>query len=75
MLKLAEEKNAYFLFGMKPSFLNGALYLISEAQKGQKPAVRTSGKRRGYQVFGLINTLRSEHGKLYNLIEKLGKDC
>jgi hypothetical protein len=55
ILKLAEEKNAYILFGDEASFPQWGSLSYTWAKKGQQPVVKTSGKRRGYKVFGLID--------------------
>ena len=55
ILKLAEEKNAYILFGDEASFPQWGSLSYTWAKKGQQPVVKTSGKRRGYKLFGLID--------------------
>jgi transposase len=55
ILKLAEKKNAYILFGDEASFPQWGSLSYTWAKKGQQPVVKTSGKRRGYKVFGLID--------------------
>jgi transposase len=55
ILKLAKKKNAYILFGDEASFPQWGSLSYTWAKKGQQPVVKTSGKRRGYKVFGLID--------------------
>ncbi len=55
ILKLAEQKNAYILFGDEASFPQWGSLSYTWAKRGQQPVVPTSGKRRGYKVFGLID--------------------
>jgi transposase len=54
ILKLAEEKNGYILFGEEASFPQWGSLSYTWA-RGQQPVVKTSGKRRAYKVFGLID--------------------
>ena len=53
--ELAEKKNAYILFGDEASFPQWGSLSYTWAKKGQQPVVKTSGNRRGYKVFGLID--------------------
>lgn len=55
ILKLAEKKNAYILFGDEASFPQWGSLTYTWAKKGQQPVVKTSGNRKGYKVFGLID--------------------
>ena len=55
ILKLAEKKNAYILFGDEASFPQWGSLTYTWAKRGQQPVVKTSGNRRGYKVFGLID--------------------
>lgn len=55
ILKLAEKMNAYILFGDEASFPQWGSLTYTWAKKGQQPVVKTSGNRRGYKVFGLID--------------------
>jgi len=55
ILQLAEEKNAYILFGDEASFPQWGSLTYTWAKRGQQPVVKTSGKRKGYKVFGLID--------------------
>jgi transposase len=52
---LAKEKNAYILFGDEASFPQWGSLTYTWAKKGHQPVVKTSGKRKGYKVFGLID--------------------
>lgn len=55
ILKLAQEKKAYILFGDEASFPQWGTLTYTWAPRGQQPVVKTSGKRKGYKVFGLID--------------------
>jgi len=54
LLKLARQKHAAILFGDECSFAQWGSLSYTWARRGQQPEVRTSGRRRGYKVFGLI---------------------
>ena len=54
ILKEAEKKGAYILFGDEASFPQWGSLSYTWARKGKQPTVKTSGLRRGYKVFGLI---------------------
>jgi len=55
IIALAKEKNAYLLFGDEASFPQWGTLSYTWARRGQQPTVETSGKRKGYKVFGLID--------------------
>ena len=55
IIKLAEKKNAYILFGDEASFPQWGSLTYTWAKKGQQPLVKTSGTRRAYKIFGLID--------------------
>jgi len=55
ILTLAREKNAYLLFGDEASFPQWGTLSYTWARKGHQPTIKTSGKRKGYKVFGLID--------------------
>lgn len=55
ILKLAKEKKAYLLFGDEASFPQWGTQTYTWAPRGQQPVVETSGKRKGYKVFGLVD--------------------
>jgi transposase len=55
VLKLAKEKNAYLLFGDEASFPQWGTLSYTWAKRGQQPTVKTSGKRKSYKVFGLVD--------------------
>jgi transposase len=55
ILKLARRKNAYLLFGDEASFPQWGTLTYTWARRGQQPTIETSGKRKGYKVFGLID--------------------
>ena len=53
--RLAQEKNAMVLFGDEASFAQWGTLSYTWSQKGHQPVVKTSGTRRAYKVFGLID--------------------
>lgn len=53
--RIAQEKQAMILFGDEASFAQWGSLSYTWAPKGQQPTVKTSGKRKGYKVFGLID--------------------
>jgi transposase len=55
ILRLAREKQALLLFGDEASFAQWGSLRYTWAPKGQQPTVKTSGKRKAYKVFGLID--------------------
>ncbi len=54
-LKLAKEKNSYILFGDEASFPQWGTLSYTWAKRGKQPVVKTSGLRKGYKIFGLID--------------------
>jgi transposase len=55
ILRLAAAKQALILFGDEASFAQWGSLSYTWALRGQQPTVSTSGKRKGYKVFGLID--------------------
>lgn len=55
ILRLAREKQALILFGDEASFAQWGSLSYTWARKGQQPTVKTSGKRKAYKVFGLLD--------------------
>jgi transposase len=55
MLRLATERQALLLFGDEASFPQWGTLSYTWARRGHQPMVKTSGKRKGYKVFGLID--------------------
>lgn len=55
MLRFAEDVDAHILFGDEASFPQWGTLNYTWARRGQQPIVKTSGKRKGYKVFGLID--------------------
>jgi transposase len=55
ILDLAKRRKAYLLFGDEASFPQWGTLSHTWAKKGQQPTIKTSGKRKGYKVFGLID--------------------
>jgi transposase len=56
MLRTAHTKKALLLFGDEASFPQWGTLTYTWARRGQQPTVKTSGKRKGYKVFGLIDS-------------------
>lgn len=63
ILKLAKKMGAYLLFGDEASFPQWGSLSYTWAPAGEQPVVKTSGSRRGYKVFGLIDYFT---GKLFH---------
>ena len=55
ILKRSKEKNAYILFGDECSFPQWGSLSYTWAKRGKQPTIQTSGNRKGYKVFGLID--------------------
>jgi len=55
ILRMASKLKAMVLFGDEASFAQWGSLSYTWAPKGQQPTVKTSGKRKGYKVFGLID--------------------
>ena len=55
ILRQARQTKALLLFGDEASFAQWGSLSYTLAPKGEQPEVRTSGKRKGYKVFGLID--------------------
>jgi transposase len=55
MLRLANAQQALLLFGDEASFPQWGTLTYTWARRGQQPQIKTSGKRQGYTVFGLID--------------------
>jgi transposase len=55
ILRQARQRKALLLFGDEASFAQWGSLSYTWAPKGKQPEVRTSGKRKGYKVFGLID--------------------
>jgi transposase len=62
ILKEARNKEAYLLFGDESSFPQWGSLNYTWARKGQQPVIKTSGSRKAYKVFGLIDYFS---GKLF----------
>jgi transposase len=54
-LRLAKQQNAYLLFGDEASLPQWGTLSYTWSRRGQQPEVKTSGKRKSYKVFGLID--------------------
>jgi transposase len=54
ILRRAHEQKALLLFGDEASFPQWGTLTYTWARRGQQPQVKTSGKRKGYKVFGVI---------------------
>jgi transposase len=57
ILDKARRQGALLLFGDEASFPQWGTLSYTWARRGQQPVVKTSGKRQGYKVFGLIDYL------------------
>src|SRR5919201_985850 len=55
ILRQAKQRKALLLFGVEASFAQWGSLSYTWAPKGQQPEVPTSGKRKAYKVFGLID--------------------
>jgi transposase len=55
IVRQARQKKALLLFGDEASFAQWGSLSYTWAPKGQQPEVPTSGKRKAYKVFGLID--------------------
>jgi transposase len=55
ILRLAKARKALLLFGDEASFPQWGTLTYTWARRGQQPRVKTSGKRKGYKIFGLID--------------------
>src|SRR6187200_1394709 len=55
ILRQAKQRKALLLFGDEASFAQWGSLSYSWALKGNQPEVPTSGKRKAYKVFGLID--------------------
>lgn len=55
ILKSANRRKGYILFGDEASFPQWGTLSYTWAKKGKQPIVKTSGNRRGYKIFGLID--------------------
>ena len=56
IFRLTAAKNALILFGDEASFAQWGSLSYTWSIKGQQPTVPTSGKRKAYKVFGLIDS-------------------
>jgi transposase len=54
ILKQAEEKKAVILFGDEVSFAQWGSLSRTWAPRGKQPKIKTTGKRKGMKVFGVI---------------------
>jgi len=54
ILKAAKRQKAWVLFGDEASFPQWGSLSYTWARQGEQPQVKTSGKRKAYKVFGLI---------------------
>ncbi len=55
ILRKAKQRHALLLFGDEAGFPQWGSLSYTWALKGQQPVVKTSGKRKAYKVFGLID--------------------
>jgi transposase len=64
ILREAQRRQAWLLFGDEASFPQWGSLSYTWARRGQTPEVKTSGKRKAYKVFGLIEFFS---GRLFHL--------
>ncbi len=55
IVRLQREQQALLLFGDEASFPQWGTLTYTWARRGKQPVVKTSGCRKGYKVFGLID--------------------
>ncbi len=55
ILRQARDKKALLLFGDEASFPQWGTLSYTWARRGHQPTVKTSGKRKGWKVFGLVD--------------------
>jgi transposase len=55
ILRLAKQKHAMILFGDEASFAQWGSLSYTWSRVGRQPTIPTSGKRKAYKVFGLID--------------------
>ena len=55
IMRLAEKKNVYVLFGDEASFPQWGTLSYTWSRRGKQYTIKTSGKRKSYKVFGLID--------------------
>ena len=55
ILKAATERGAMILFGDEASFPQWGTLSYTWARRGEQPQVKTSGKRKAYKTFGVID--------------------
>lgn len=67
-LALASAQNAYLFFEDEASFAQWGTLTYTLAKKGEQPTVKTSGIRKGYKVFGLVDYFTCRF--LYKTIEE-----
>ena len=60
MLRQARQRKALLLLGDEASFAQWGSLSYPWAPQGEQPAVRTSGKRKGYTVCGLIDSFSGQ---------------
>jgi len=73
LMQLADEKEAWILFQDEVSFAQWGSLSYTWAPVGEQPLVKTSGKRKGYKVFGVIE-LRSGRGIFQALTERFNSE-
>jgi len=56
LLRAARRQGALLLFGDEASFAQWGSLGYTWARRGQQPLIRTCGRRKGYKVFGLIDS-------------------
>src|SRR5438132_7125341 len=72
ILRVAHAKKALLLFGDEASFPQWGTLTYTWARRGQQPKVKTSGKRKGYKVFGLIEYFTGSDSRKTCMLLKIG---
>ena len=57
---MRHQRQALLLFGDEASFPQWGTLSYTWAPVGEQPKIKTSGKRKGYKVFGLIEYLTGQ---------------
>jgi len=73
LMQLADAKQAWILFQDEVSFAQWGSLSYTWAPVGEQPLVKTSGKRKGYKVFGVIE-LRSGRSIFQTLTERFNSE-
>ena len=72
LVRLAKERHALLLFGDEASFPQWGTLTYTWARHGRQPKVKTSGKRKGYKVFGLLEYFTGSDSRKTCMLLKIG---